>query len=103
VVLPGELEHQEESEEVISQDVTSLNLERTMGKLPLDWTLSVNCKINGESLSQQTYTSLAAALQDVNSECGGITEYDNGTFQCMLFGQAIISATGMTAYVAPTA
>ena len=103
VVLPGELEHHEESEEVISQDVTSLNLERTMGKLPLDWTMSANCKINGEPLSEQIYKNLAAALQDVSSKCGGINEYDNGTFQLMKFGQAIISATGMTAYVSPTA
>ena len=74
-----------------------------MGKLPLDWTMSANCKINGEPLSEQIYKSLAAALQDVSSKCGGINEYDNGTFQLMKFGQAIISATGMTAYVSPTA
>ena len=102
VVHPGELGHTEHVP--ISQDVTNANLERTMGRLPADWNMSANCKIDGEPLSLKKYKSLAAALEDAANvgKCGGINEYDDGTFLLMKPGQAILSGTGMTAYVAPS-
>jgi len=114
LVKPGEL-HNNENKTPISQDVTQ-KLDITMSRLPKDWNMSVNCKIDGMPLNDKKYTSLATALQENsyidaltgimtvtcnNQQCGGINENSDGTFVLMKTGQAIISSNGTTAYVPP--